>query len=110
MIRPEMQASVVAMVAPRAHVVVFGNEKGGSGKTTAALHVAVALARSGATVGIIDLDFRQKSLSRHLENRQLWTQNSGRALPSPEVISLTRSAHRSLDTQAEEEIAEFGRS
>jgi chromosome partitioning protein len=110
MIRPETQASLVAVVEPRAHVIVFGNEKGGSGKTTAALHVAVALARAGAKVGVIDLDFRQKSLSRHLENRRLWTAGAGRTLPSPEPISFTRSGHRSLDAQAEEDIAEFTRS
>jgi chromosome partitioning protein len=110
MIRPGMQASVVTVVEPRAHIVVFGNEKGGSGKTTAALHVAVSLARSGAAVGIIDLDFRQRSLTRHLENRQLWMQNTGRALPSPESILMVRSVHCSLDAQAEEEIAEFNRS
>jgi len=110
MIRPEIQPSVVAVVEPRAHVIVFGNEKGGSGKTTAALHVAVSLARSGARVGIVDLDLRQKSLTRHLENRRLWMQNTGRALPSPELISIARSVHRSLDAQAEEEIAQFSRS
>lgn len=110
MIRLETQtASAVAVpvVAPRAHVIVFGNEKGGSGKTTAALHVAVALARSGATVGVIDLDFRQKSLSRHLENRHQWTLTKGRALPSPEPLAIMRSGHASLDAQADEEIAQF---
>lgn len=67
MIRAEPVVTVVRVAEPRAHVIVFGNEKGGSGKTTAALHVAVALALSGFRVGAIDLDLRQKSLSRHLE-------------------------------------------
>jgi chromosome partitioning protein len=107
MIRAELQTSVVTVVEPRAHVIVFGNEKGGSGKTTAALHVAVALARAGANVGVLDLDFRQKSLSRHIENRHLWMQGAKRALPSPEFIAITRSTHASLDAQAEEEIAQF---
>src|SRR5690242_10837206 len=71
-----------------AHVVVFGNEKGGSGKTTAAIHVAVALARDGRKVGAIDLDVRQRSFSRHLENRAEWQAKSGRDLPSPELIKL----------------------
>src|SRR5205814_340005 len=39
-----------------AHIIVFGNEKGGSGKTTAAIHVAVALARDGRRVGTLDFD------------------------------------------------------
>ena len=29
------------------HVIVVGNEKGGSGKTTIAMHIAVALMKSG---------------------------------------------------------------
>lgn len=71
-----------------AHVIVFGNEKGGSGKTTAAIHVAVALAREGHRVGAIDLDIRQKSLSRHLENRAEWSKRLGATLPLPETIAL----------------------
>jgi chromosome partitioning protein len=48
------------MTAP-AHVIVLGNEKGGSGKSTTAMHIFVALARAGFRVGAIDLDTRQKS-------------------------------------------------
>jgi chromosome partitioning protein len=74
-----------------AHVIVFGNEKGGSGKTTAAIHVAVALAREGRTVGAIDLDVRQRSFSRHLENRNEWRSKTGKDLPSPELLNLSNS-------------------
>ena len=52
------------MTASRSQIIVFGNEKGGSGKTTAAMHVAVALARAEKRVAVIDLDIRQRSLSR----------------------------------------------
>ena len=52
-----------------AKIIVFGNEKGGSGKSTTAIHVAIALCYQGKSVGIIDLDIRQKSMSRFLENR-----------------------------------------
>jgi chromosome partitioning protein len=71
-----------------AHIVVFGNEKGGSGKTTAAIHVAVALAREGRGVGVVDLDVRQRSFSRHLENRAEWHAKTGRDLRSPELLKL----------------------
>ena len=71
-----------------AHVIVFGNEKGGSGKTTAAIHVAVSLAREGRSVGAIDLDVRQRSFSRHLENRADWRTKTGCELPSPELLKL----------------------
>ena len=107
MIRAEPRMTVMRVAEPRAHVIVFGNEKGGSGKTTAALHVAVALVRSGFRVGAIDLDLRQKSLSRHLENRVQWMERRSVTLPTPEIISIARSAAPSLDAQAEEETAAF---
>jgi chromosome partitioning protein len=51
------------------HRIVFANEKGGTGKSTTAVHVAVALAYQGASVAAIDLDPRQRTLHRYLENR-----------------------------------------
>ena len=53
-----------------AHRIVFANEKGGTGKSTTAVHVAVALAYRGAKVAAIDLDPRQRTLYRYFENRQ----------------------------------------
>ena len=47
-----------------AHIIVLGNEKGGSGKSTTAMHVATALARLGHVVGGLDLDLRQRSFAR----------------------------------------------
>ena len=54
----------------QAYVIVCGNEKGGSGKTTTAVHIIVHLLNSGHTVASIDLDARQLSLTRYLENRR----------------------------------------
>jgi chromosome partitioning protein len=87
----------------RAHVIVFGNEKGGTGKTTAAMHVAVALARMGKRVAAIDLDTRQRSFSRQLENRAQWPARAGKELAVPHLCVVQRSAQRSLDAAAEEE-------
>lgn len=56
-------------VSKAAHRIVFANEKGGTGKSTTAVHVAVALAYRGAKVAAIDLDHRQRTLYRYLENR-----------------------------------------
>lgn len=53
-----------------AHIIAFGNEKGGSGKSTMSMHVATALTRLGHTVGAYDLDLRQRSFSRYIENRR----------------------------------------
>lgn len=54
------------------HVIVVGNEKGGSGKTTIAMHVAVALLKAGQRVATIDLDGRQRTLTNYIENRRGW--------------------------------------
>ena len=48
--------------AKNGHVIVLGNEKGGCGKTTTAMHLMVSLMRLGFVVGSIDIDARQRSL------------------------------------------------
>ena len=66
-----------------AHVVVLGNEKGGSGKSTTALHIAVALMKAGQRVATIDLDCRQQSFTRYISNRSAWAQRTGLDLELP---------------------------
>jgi chromosome partitioning protein len=66
-----------------AHVVVLGNEKGGSGKSTTALHIAVALMKAGQRVATIDLDCRQQSFTRYINNRRAWARRSGLDLEVP---------------------------
>ena len=66
-----------------AHVIVLGNEKGGSGKSTTAMHVIVALLKSGARVASIDTDGRQRSLTRYIENRVGWARRTGLPLEVP---------------------------
>src|SRR5260221_3903783 len=66
-----------------AHVVVLGNEKGGSGKSTTALHIAVALLKAGQRVATIDLDCRQQSFTRYINNRRSWARRSGLDLEVP---------------------------
>ena len=67
-----------------AHHIVFANEKGGTGKSTTAVHVAIALASRGARVACIDLDSRQRTLYRYLENRRETMKRRGITLPMPE--------------------------
>ena len=65
--------SVEGSVRPRsAFCVVLGNEKGGSGKSTVAMHIAVALLKAGQRVATIDLDSRQKSFTHYIEHRRAW--------------------------------------
>jgi chromosome partitioning protein len=66
-----------------AHVVVLGGEKGGSGKSTAAMHIAVALMKSGQRVATIDLDCRQQTFTRYINNRRAWAHRTGLDLEIP---------------------------
>ncbi len=92
----------------RAHLIVLGNEKGGSGKSTTAMHLVVGLMRDGYRVGAIDLDARQGTLSAYLTARLAYAQRHGVELPVPQAASVFRSE---LDSRAEaeaEEQAAFG--
>ncbi len=71
-----------------AHLIVFANEKGGSGKSTTAVHTAVALAAAGRRVATLDLDHRQRTLGRYLENRIATIKRTGIDLPLPHVETL----------------------
>jgi chromosome partitioning protein len=65
------------------HVIVFANEKGGTGKSTTAVHVAIALQAKGSRVAALDLDHRQRTLGRYLDNRTATVKRVGRELPVP---------------------------
>jgi chromosome partitioning protein len=64
-------------------VVVIGNEKGGAGKSTVAVHLTVALAHDGARVAVLDLDRRQQSMAHFFANRGRWIEANGASLPQP---------------------------
>lgn len=64
-------------------VITVGNEKGGSGKSTIAMHIVVALLKLGYGVASIDLDGRQATLSRYLANRRAFAARAGRAVKQP---------------------------
>ena len=71
-----------------AHIIVFGNEKGGSGKSTNAMHVTTALVRMGHNVGALDLDLRQRTFTRHSENRARFSRKENLNLAMPTVVEL----------------------
>jgi chromosome partitioning protein len=88
-----------------AHVIVLGNEKGGSGKSTTAMHIAVALLKAGQRVATIDLDSRQQTFTHYIENRRSNAQRSGMPLEVPEHFAVARAEGIRVD---ENEAAEFG--
>jgi chromosome partitioning protein len=100
-----MQKSGPHIIVP--HVIVLGNEKGGSGKSTTAMHVIVALLAAGKRVGSIDLDARQGSLSRYVENRKKTADGMLTPLPMPEHIAIHQSAADSRDTARQEDEAKL---
>lgn len=71
------------MAKATAHRIVFANEKGGTGKSTTAVHVGVALSCLGARVAAIDLDPRQRTMHRYLENRRAMAERRRISLPMP---------------------------
>lgn len=71
-----------------AHLIVLANEKGGSGKSTTAVHVAVALAHAGYRVAALDLDARQQTLARYFENRATYAAKRDVALPMADIAVL----------------------
>jgi chromosome partitioning protein len=90
-----------------AHVIVLGNEKGGSGKSTTAMHVAVALLQAGQRVATIDLDSRQKSFTHYIENRRDWAARSGIDLAVPVHFCVARGFGLRLDEIESQEFAAF---
>src|SRR6266508_1122822 len=90
-----------------AHVVALGNEKGGSGKSTTAMHVAVALMNVGQRVATIDLDSRQRSFTHYIENRRAWARHAGIDLKVPVHFCVARGATLKLDENEAIEFAGF---
>ena len=95
-------------VPGRAHVIVLGNEKGGSGKSTTAMHLALALTYDGARVGTIDVDSRQGTLTRYLENRHTFLTDRGLKLPMPVHRSVLISDLPNRDQAEAAERERFG--
>jgi len=71
-----------------------------------AMHAIVALMRMGRRTGVVDLDIRQRSLTRYVENRARWIASRSAQLALPQMLELSESRERQLDAaEAEEESA-----
>jgi chromosome partitioning protein len=73
------------------YTIVLGNEKGGTGKSTAAMHVITSLLRNGHSVATIDVDARQGTLTRYIENRRARKEATGEDLPMPDHVPIFKS-------------------
>ena len=86
-----------------AHVIVVSNEKGGTGKSTISMHLAIKLLQEGFKVATVDLDGRQGTLSKYIENRKSFC---GRRLilPMPEHYRVSPQENYDLIPQALQEL------
>jgi chromosome partitioning protein len=94
-----------------ARVIVVGNYKGGSGKSTIAMHVAIALIKAGQRVATIDLDNKQKTLTHYIDHRRDWSRGASLDLGIPshmcfETVSGRTSEVETLGRSALAEIVE----
>src|SRR5215831_7179877 len=104
---PSVVQTQSAPLSDRAHVVVIGNEKGGSGKSTTALHIAVTLLSEGARVATLDLDARQATLGRYIENRAAYAKRKAVALAMPVHLAVPLSTLPDREAAEADEKARF---
>jgi chromosome partitioning protein len=90
-----------------AHVVVVGNEKGGTGKSTLSIHLSVALMKAGFRVATIDLDTRQQTLTRFFENRSSWARNAPWDVELPFHFALERGTSDNIRDNETKEFTAF---
>jgi chromosome partitioning protein len=108
----DWKSTRVAGIGPqhrgKPHIIVLGNEKGGSGKSTTAMHLSVALLHDGYKVGSIDCDARQVSFTRFVENRK--TTAAGMVIPLPLArhIPVERSTADSAIARRDDEADRLG--
>jgi chromosome partitioning protein len=79
------------------HIVVMGNHKGGSGKSTFAMHIIIALLKAGKRVASFDLDVDQRTLTRYIENRREWARQNKLELELPDLYPVTEERPTSID-------------
>jgi len=97
------------MAREGALVIVVGYEKGGSGKSTTAFHLAVYLLYAGYRVATIDVDSRQQTLTHYVRNRRAHIQQTGRKLPNPTHFHLPSAWGDSVKENQQAEFDVFRR-
>jgi len=70
------------------HVIAVGSGKGGVGKSTVALNIALALSRDGAKVGLMDADIYGPNIPRMLGLDRLPEKGEGKKIAPAEIHGL----------------------
>jgi chromosome partitioning protein len=87
------------VMASKAHIIVFANEKGGVGKSTSAFHTCVALCNAGEKVAALDLDLRQRTLGRAMDAREVTARDYNVDLPGPRHLILKQATEAGLEAE-----------
>ena len=96
-----------ALATKTPYIIVLGNEKGGTGKSTVSMHLITHLLRLEYTVGSIDTDARQGTLSRYIENRHAYISKTGKSLPFSDHHPVSRSLAETQTEVEQEETERF---
>jgi chromosome partitioning protein len=91
----------------QASVIVVGNEKGGAGKSTLAIHIATALLHGGAKVSVLDLDLRQQTMGHFFANRRAWLSANGAEAPMPIEHAMSSQGDALAKAPEAEQVAQF---
>lgn len=91
----------------QASVIVVGNEKGGAGKSTIAIHITTALLHAGARIGVLDLDLRQQTLGHFFANRARWLAANGAEAPMPVEHAISSAGDALAKAPEAEQLARF---
>lgn len=91
----------------QASVIVVGNEKGGAGKSTLAIHIATALLHGQAKVAVLDLDLRQQTLGHFFANRAAWLAANGAEAPMPVQHPISAAGDALAKAAEAEQLARF---
>jgi len=89
----------------KAFCIAIGNQKGGTGKSTTAVHLAIGLLARGHSVGCIDLDGEQGTFSHYLANRRAYADKAGSQVPWPDCRRVQPSEAQDLETAEREDRA-----
>ena len=91
----------------QASVIVVGNEKGGAGKSTLAIHIATALLHGEAKVAVLDLDLRQQTLGHFFSNRAKWLAANEAEAPMPIEHAISSAGDALAKAPDAEQLARF---
>ncbi|MBW8816170.1 MAG: AAA family ATPase [Caulobacterales bacterium] len=91
----------------QASVIVVGNEKGGAGKSTVAIHIATALLHAGAKVAVLDLDLRQQTMGHFFAHRAAWLAANGATAPMPVEHAISAAGDALAKAAEGEQLARF---